>query len=317
MMREKDVVKSVSILALLAILVAIPHYVPTYFVRFLFLILMYISLAQGWDILGGYTGYINLGYSMFLGVSAYVFAYGVVHGLHPGLSLLLGTLAAAVFAIAIAFPLFRVRGAYFALASFGIVILLRVTISNLEILGGNIGEPLPTQPLTYAYYGGLATAVLATLTKYYLAKTRLGLALTSIRQDEEAAAGLGVMIFRCKLIAFVISAIFSSLIGGVYMMYTNYIDPHIVFGLGITLSPVVMAMLGGSGTILGPLIGVGIVMILEELIWTMTPYLHLAMYGVIFILVGIFLPNGIIGLGRSKFPLIRFRGGKASSKSEG
>jgi branched-chain amino acid transport system permease protein len=301
----------ILLLFLLVVLVTIPHYLPSYVVAFLFLLFMYTSLAQGWDILGGYTGYLNLGYSMFLGISAYLFAYGIVYGFHPGLSLIMGTAAATIFAIALSFPLFRVRGAYFALTSFGIIILLRIVISNLEILGGNIGEPLPPSPLLYAYYGALAIAVAASLTKYYLAKSKLGMALASIREDEEAAAGLGVRIFRCKLVAFTISAVFSGLMGGVYLMYTNYIDPHLVFGLDVTLLPVVMAMLGGSGTVLGPLIGVVVIMVLEEFIWTMTPYLHLAMYGAIFVLVGIFLPNGIMGLRHSKL-LAKFKSGKRS-----
>jgi len=288
----------------MAFLATIPLYTPTYVVAFLFLLLMYVSLAQGWDILGGYTGYLNLGYSIFLGLSAYVFAYSiVVYKFHPILALTFGTLLAVFLALALSFPLFRVRGAYFALTSFGLVILLRIVVSNLEILGGNIGEPLPPTPLTHAYYGALIVAVAATVTKYGISKSKLGMALASIREDEEAAASLGVRIFRCKLLAFTISAVFSGIIGGVYMMYTNYIDPHLVFGLEVTLLPVVMAMLGGSGTVLGPLIGVVVIMIIEEFIWTMTPYLHLAMYGAIFVIIGIFLPQGIMGIRHSKLLL--------------
>ncbi|MFQ6080446.1 MAG: branched-chain amino acid ABC transporter permease [Candidatus Bathyarchaeia archaeon] len=285
-------------MTVLVALIVLPYVTTAYMIAFLFIVFVHLTLAQGWDIVGGYTGYLNLGYSSFFGVGAYVFATSILYGIHYVPSLLLAGIVTVAFAGVLSLPLFRLRGAYFALATFGIVLLLGLVTRNLAILGGSIGQPVPIFPgyLTYSYYGALCLALAVTLTKYKIVNSKLGLALRSIHEDEEAAEGLGVKTFKCKALMFMVSALFAALMGGVYMIYTAFIDPSIVFGLEITLTPVVMAMLGGSGTIIGPLVGVTLIMLVEELIWTMTPYLHLAMYGAIFVIVGLFIPGGIISL---------------------
>jgi branched-chain amino acid transport system permease protein len=282
----------------MVVMIVLPYITTTYVVALLFTIFLYLTLTQGWDILRGYTGYLNLGYALFFGVGAYVFAIAVLRGVHYVPSTLLAGIIATALAGALSLPLFRLRGAYFALTTFGLAQLFRLAASNLAILGGSEGQPLPALPgyLTLSYYGALCLTLAATLTKHYIANSKFGLALRSINEDEEAAEGLGVKTLKCKVLTFMISASFAGVMGGVYMMYTAYIDPSIAFGLEFSLTPVVMAMLGGSGTIAGPLLGVIIVMLIEELIWTMTPYLHMTMYGAIFVIVGLFMPGGLISL---------------------
>jgi branched-chain amino acid transport system permease protein len=127
-----------------------------------------------------------------------------------------------------------------------------------------------------------------------LSRSRFGLALLSIREDEEVARALGTPTTLYKSLALIVSSVPAGLIGGVYVWNVTYISPPAVFGLEIALSPIVMAMLGGTGTVMGPIIGVFFLTVLQEFLWTQIPYLHLTMYGIVMVLVGLFMPGGLV-----------------------
>jgi branched-chain amino acid transport system permease protein len=263
-----------------------------------FLLWVAIALAESYNVVGGYLGYMNLGHAGFFGVSAYIFGILYTQGVPFLWAWLAGLGSSVAFAAAISVPLFRLRGAYFAVASFGLITLLELLAHNFGALtGGAAGLSLPPgDRLLPAYYLSLAVAASSVALAALVARSRLGLALMSLREDEEVAAVFGVHALRYKILALVLSAIPPGLIGGVYSWQLTYINPSIVFGLEIALVPIVMAMLGGVGHVWGPVLGAFFITLIEELLWTKLPYLHLATYGVILLLVGFYLPGGLVRL---------------------
>lgn len=279
-----------------AVLSALPWMVGSYVLVWIFLLCVYLALAASYDIIGGYMGYMNLGHSTFFGLGAYATAVLLNHGLNLALAALGGVVISAGFAAVVGFPLFRLKGAYFALGTFGMISLMGVLANNLrDLTGGSGGISTPSGDHTVGAYYLSVLIVAATLTgSYLISRSRFGLALFSIREDEEVARALGTPTSLYKVLALVMSSIPASLIGGVYVWSVTYISPPAVFGLEMALSPVVMAMLGGTGTLVGPLLGAVFLTSLQEVLWTKIPYLHLTMYGGIMMVVGLFMPGGIV-----------------------
>jgi len=278
--------------------VALPHVVSSYVVVFLIGLLYQVVLAASYDLVGGYMGYVNLGHASFFGLGAYVFAIALTRG-QPFLpAIVLAGVGAAFLAVLVSYPLFRLRGVYFSIAAFGLVVLLRQLALNLgDWTNGVAGMSIPVgydPRLTYYLTLGLAVAALAT--NFAISRSRLGLALVCIRDDEEVADATGIDVFRCKLAALTISAFYAGLIGAVFAWFLIFINPDSVFGLEIALLPVVMAMLGGSGTVVGPLLGATFVQVVQDVLWTnveaFRTHLHLATYGVVLTLIGLLMPNG-------------------------
>jgi branched-chain amino acid transport system permease protein len=267
-----------------------------YTVTLAFLLWVAIALAESYNLVGGYLGYMNLGHASFFGVSAYIFGILYTQGVAFLWAWLAGLGGSAAFAAAISMPLFRLRGAYFAVASFGLITLLELLAHNFAALtGGAAGLSLPPgDRLLPAYYLSLTVAAGSVALAALVARSRLGLALMSLREDEEVAAVFGVHALRYKTLALVLSAVPPGLIGGIYTWQLTYINPSIVFGLEIALVPIVMAMLGGVGHVWGPVLGAVFITLVEELLWTKLPYLHLTTYGVILLLVGFYLPGGLV-----------------------
>ena len=263
-----------------------------------FLLWVFITLAESYNLVGGYLGYMNLGHSSFFGVSAYSFAILYAQGVPFPWAWLAGMGCSVAFAAVISVPLLRLRGAYFAVASFGLITLMELLAHNFAgLTGGAAGLSLPPgDRLIPAYYLSLAVAAGSVALLALVERSRLGLALMSIREDEEVAAVFGVHAFRYKTMALILSAIPPGLIGGVYAWQLTYINPSTVFGLEIALVPIVMAMLGGVGHVWGPVLGAVFITIIEELLWTEMPYLHLTTYGVVLLLIGFYLPGGLVRL---------------------
>jgi branched-chain amino acid transport system permease protein len=298
MMRQLAVVRYLLLILSGLALGYLPWVVSGYVVTLAFFFCVYTALAESYNIVGGYLGYMNLGHASFFGISAYAFGALYAAGLPFIWAWLAGMMAAVVFAAAMSLPLFRLRGAYFAVASFGLITLLELLAHNLGgITGGAAGLSLPPgDRLTTAYYLSLAVAIASIALVTLVSCSRIGLALMSLREDEEAAAVFGVYGFRYKALALILSAVPPGLIGGVYAWQLAYINPSSVFGLEIALVPIVMAMLGGVGHVWGPVLGVVFITLVEELLWTKLPYLHLTVYGVVLLLVGFYLPGGLIRL---------------------
>ncbi len=286
----------VCIILLTAFLAALPWLLVSYALVWFFLFAVYLTLAVSYDIVGGYMGYMNLGHSTFFGLGAYSTAILLNHGLGLAPSLGVAVLVAAAFALLVGYPLFRLRGAYFSLATFGLISLMGILSNNLrDLTGGSGGISTPSGDHSVAaYYFSLILAAGTIVLSHRLARSKFGLALFSIREDEEVARAFGIPTTLYKCVALLVSSVPASLIGGIYVWNMTYISPSSVFGLEIALSPIVMAMLGGTGTIIGPVVGVAFLTALQELLWTKIPYLHLTMYGITMVLVGLFMPGGLV-----------------------
>jgi len=282
----------------LLLLAALPWFVSTYLVTFLYLALMTVALAQGYDWVGGHLGYMNLGQAAFFGIGAYAGGALLTRAFPPAVAFAAAVAVPALFAAAIAVPFFRLRGAYFALATFGLVALMELLANNLETLtGGAIGLSLPPgNRLVPAYYLTLAQVALMVAVTVLVNRSRYGLALRSIQDDEEAAGAFGVNALWVKCAVLVASAAVAGLTGGIYGWYITFLTPPVVFGLDKALGPVVMAMLGGSGTVAGPFLGAAFLNVIEEVLRVKVGAYVLTAYGAILILVGLFLPRGIARL---------------------
>ncbi len=277
-----------------------PGIVVSYVLVWLFLVAVYLTLAVSYDIVGGNMGYMNLGHASFFGVGAYATVILSNLGLQFPMALALAVLVTTLFAAIISYPFTRLTGAYFALGTFGLISLMSVVTNNLRSLTGGSGgiSTPPGDHTVVAYYLAMATAGGTIALSRLIARSQFGLALRTIRDDVDVARTFGVPIDFYKCGALVVSSVPAALIGGIYAWKATYISPSSVFGLEIALSPIVMAMLGGSGTVAGPIVGVIFLTIAQELLWTKIPYLHLTMYGLIMVIIGLSMPGGIV---RSKW----------------
>jgi branched-chain amino acid transport system permease protein len=282
----------------LLLLLIFPAFNMPYLNTFLIILFLYVLLAQSYDLLGGYTGYINMGHICFFGIGAYTFGILWNKGLPLYISFVAGGVAAVLFALIISFPFFRLRGAYFSLAAFALVKLMEHLTFNLPSLtqGSDGLKVLEGNRMIPMYYLSLFLVVAVIGVTYFITRSRLGLAMASVREQEEIASDFGVPVQRIKTTAMVIAASFAGLMGSFYTWYTIFINPEMVFGTEIALMPLAMAMLGGSGVIIGPVIGAIFLFIVEETLWTRMAYLHTAAYGLVILFVGLFMPGGLVRL---------------------
>lgn len=273
-----------------------------YSISLLYTLFIYVALAQSWNLLGGYTGLVSLGQAAFFGLGAYASALLLTFtGVPFIVSIIVSGLVSTAFAVAIAVPVFRFRGIYFSIGTLVLAEALRLWMINWGVTGGAQGINLPLSnlpdPNTF-YYIGLVLAAGATGTLTLILHTKPGIGLRAIRDNEDAAQNMGVNTFRVKLFAFAISAFITGLTGGIHAAYLGTIEPYSIFSLTWTIAAVIIVIIGGIGTLVGPIIGAIFVTILSE---SLADYqtIQLIITGVILILVIRFLPSGIWGSLRS------------------
>lgn len=287
--------------ALGAFLVLFPWTVSSFWVRIATEVVMWAGLAQSWNIIGGYTGYLSFGQGAFFGLGAYVTGIAMTElGWPFGAGLIVSGLLAALLAAAIGYPTLRLRGAYFAIATWAFGEMLRQVATVLEITGGAFGMRLPALlNLPYFYYVTLAVTGLTYLTTYLLLeRARFGYKLLAIREHEEAAEMVGVNTVAVKINAFALSAFFPGVLGGVYAYWLTYIHPDSVLGGSITDLMVVMVFVGGVGTFWGPLLGAFLVQLVNRVLWLVwgESTLYLVIIGAAICAVVLFIPDGLVGL---------------------
>ena len=277
----------------------IPLAQNAYYTTFAFTILVAFVLAQSWDWVAGEMGYVNLGHYGFYGIGAYAFAIALVGKYPPGIAMIFALLATALAAALLAFPLFRLKGDYFAFGTLALLPLAEVLALNLvPITNGSDGIVLPPENvLTRAYFIALAVCVVTVIVSSRLARNRFGYALKSIRNDEEVAEVMGVRIFPAKLAVVVLAAAFAGLAGGIQAWQMSFIDPGTVFGLNVALVPVAMALLGGSGLLWGPLIGVLLLATMQQWLLVNIKGYQATIYGAVILLIGRFMPGGLLRAG--------------------
>mgnify|MGYP001773482289 FL=1 len=284
----------------------------------MFLILMLVTLASSLNILLGYTGYVNFGHIVFFGLGGYLGFYLMHrHGWSLGPAMIAGGLATAALALILGTIILRLRGAYFALATIGIHEAVRAFVANFEPFGGATGMSLNFA--VYQAYGGAAQAlwiaygvllVVTLLTvgiSFAVKHSKFGLGLMAIREDEDAALVLGVRGPWAKTMAYALSALFPGMVGVLFFFKNGNIEPGDAFRLHLSIETLVMVMLGGQGTVWGPILGAALYERLRGYLLTSPLFksLHLAFAGMLLLLIILFVPAGVIGWLRARFPATR------------
>ena len=283
-----------------------------------FTILKAIALATSLNILLGYTGYVSFGHIVFYGFGGYVGLY-LVNDLEWSIwaGMLVGGLSSGLLAFLLGKAILRLRGAYFALATIGINEAMRSFINNFDLFGGPIGITLNFS--VYREYGGAADAlelafyIMAGLTfaalilSHFVRTSKFGLGLLAIRENEDAAEVMGVRAPDAKTWAYVLSAIIPGAVGVLFFFKNGHVEPHVAFPLHSSIELLVMVMLGGQGTVLGPILGAFAYQGMRGFLVTSDFFkdIQLAVSGVLLLLIVLFIPAGAIGWLRHRIPLLR------------
>ena len=275
---------------------------------FWFYLMLWVSMASGFNIISGFTGYLPFGYVAFYGVGAYVTAILVRQlGWPIAVAIPLSGLAGVALSLIFAKTL-KLSGIYFAIVSLALAIICQILISNLpeEITGGSYGINLGGTPQpVLSFYTMLGVTALTLGSATLVAQSRLGMALKAIRDDAEAADALGVNVPRMRLYAWMLAALFPSLCGAVEAWYTNVVDSTTAFDTLITAKTVIYATTGGLGTVSGPLVGAVILFGIDDFIWQRFPVANLFLLGLVVVLLIQFMPRGIIGTFLRHRPALR------------
>jgi branched-chain amino acid transport system permease protein len=293
---KKSLVSGAIGLIILILLAFVPLYAPGYPAVLLSSILMYIILTLSWVMFSGPTGYMSLAPAAFFGVGIYASAV-VGKALPFPIVVAIGGAASFFLAMLVGALTLRLRGLYFAIFTFGLVMLLAYSLLFYELhVTGTRGRFVMVMGYYTIYYYMLGICVLLLLTVHFIRRSRFGLALQSIGQQEEAAAHIGVNVTRLKVVAFAISGFFMGAAGAVMATKWTYIDPFIAFNPNFSFMPVVMAIFGGMGQLLGPIIGAAILTYLEEFLITKFAEVYMLIFGAILVVAILYLPDGLVGL---------------------
>jgi branched-chain amino acid transport system permease protein len=297
---------AVGVVAVLA-LAALPFAGNNYAIRLASIMMLYAVLALSWNFIGGLTGYPSFATAAFFGLGAYAGAVAQSRGLAPWLAWPLAALVTALFAFLLGVTILRLRGHYFAIASLVVGEVLReVTNTWTAVTGGGMGLNLPVMRVAVTTQARLFYVVLAGLAALTLVativvtRTKLGFGLRSIQQNEDAANMVGVNTTLYKTVAFMLSAVFVGAAGAVYAAWVNYIEPTDVFDVLYSVKPIVMVLLGGAGTVVGPVVGAVAFLALEELVWRNFLTIHAGLLGLIIVVLIFFLPRGLLALGQRR-----------------
>jgi len=291
-----------AILAVIALVVA-PLRLNGYYVNLIYITMVYVGLAYGWNIISGYAGYFSFGQITFFGLGAYTTGF-LINYLHW--YWMLAALGGGVVALAIAFPIgyvmLRLRGPFFAMGMFGMAQTVRVLITAFPATGAGAGLFLPPgSDVTAVYYWTLAVALGAIALTIWIDQSAFGLRLQALREDEQVAGTLAVNVTREKIYAFAMSALIPGLLGGGFIYYLTYIEPDAAFSSRLDLQSIVMTILGGVGTVWGPLVG-GVVMTqIAEQLWAKFPQAYLMIFGGLLVALLLLLPRGIVPALRARF----------------
>jgi branched-chain amino acid transport system permease protein len=290
-----------------------PLVIPNvHFQHLMVMLLLYATLSQSWNLIGGYAGQVSFGHAVFFGIGAYAAMAPLNQwGLTPWVGMVIGGLIAVVVAVIIGLPVFRLKGHYFAISTFAVAEVVRELFSNWDWVDGPIGldAPLVEQgwrnfmfyhtKMPY-HYTALFFFAVVMFVAYRMERSRMGYYFRAIKQRPEAAQAMGVNIVLYKQYAFMISAFFTAICGSIYGLYVLHIEPTTVLSLDISIKIVLITALGGAGFLWGPLLGAMIMIPLQEYsrIWLggTGKGIDLIVLGALIVIICIFEPNGIVGV---------------------
>jgi branched-chain amino acid transport system permease protein len=323
------------LLVLILLLLILPNFLDQFLMSLAVLILYWAYLGNAWNILGGYAGQFSFGHAMFYGIGAYTSTVLLVdYGISPWVGMLAGALLAGLFGALVAFLLFRfgIRGHFFALGTFAIAEMVRLVATELEIINTSIGIHIPLvkgddwlrlqfeETIANYYYVILGLFVLGMIVTISIVRRRLGYYFQAIREDEEAADSLGIDVLRYKVIAMAISGALTAIGGSFFAQYFLFVDPSIAFGVSLSVQILLRPIVGGIGTIWGPLVGAILLTPLSELTREIVrdppavlsfiegrSGVDVMLFGAILIAVILFMPNGLVGAGQQLRDRMRMR----------
>jgi branched-chain amino acid transport system permease protein len=319
----------------LVVLSLLPLFLDRFLLSLALLVLFWAYLGNAWNIMGGYTGLFSFGHAMFYGIGAYTSTVLLVdYAISPWIGMLAGALIAGLFGAFVGYLLsrFGVKGHFFALGTFAIAEMVRLLATELEFINTSIGLHIPLvrgdswirmqfeETFANYYYVILILFVIGQIITITIVRNKLGYYFQAIREDEEAAAALGVNVLRYKVISVAISAALTAVGGSFFAQYFLFIDPTIVFGVSVSVQILLRPIVGGVGTIWGPFVGALFLTPLAEFTRTIvrTPPTFLdfiqgrsgvdvMLFGAILIIVVLFMPDGIIGAGKRLLMRVRKR----------
>jgi branched-chain amino acid transport system permease protein len=292
-----------------------PYIASGFWIRLVTLIFLSAILAQGLNIIAGFTGYAAFGNMIFFGMGGYTVGVLMTKAQVSFLpSLFVSGIVGIVIGILLGMLLLRLKGHYFALASLGAAEAMRQILDNLTgLTGGAMGLTLPqmagkpAQVNTNFYYIMFSLLVLSFAATYWMSRRRLGYALKAIKANEESADVMGINTTLYKIVAWSIGGLYTALAGGIYAYWFTFIEPATMFDVVVVVKLFVILLLGGSGTVMGPLYGAFIFEGISEIVWSRFLNLHLGILGILIILIIFFIPNGLIDTVRRGFSLKNIR----------
>ena len=299
--RERKLAVLLTAAACVALAAAVPTFVGLYWLRILTSIFMFAAFTQSINIMAGFVGYSAFGNVVFFGLGAYGTAVAIVkfHWAYPA-ALAAGLAACTVLVLTVGPPVLRLRGHYFAIATLGLNETMKAIVVNLTgLTGGGMGLSLPIPNETVGisarnfYWMFLTLTVAASLVALLMRTTRFGYACRAILANEEGAESLGINTTFYKTAAWLVSALIAGLAGGIYALWVGYIDTPSVFDMTIAVKGFVMFLIGGGGTVLGPLIGAVLVELATNLTWSNLLKYHLAVLGIIIMTAAVLIPRRI------------------------
>ena len=300
-------------LAVLALLLIFPMVVTQIFpLQIMILVFMYAMLGVAWNIMGGYAGMFSFGQAAFFGIGAYTSSFLLMtFHVNPWIGLIAGGVVAALVAAAIGYPCSNLRGHYFAIASIAFAEIVRVHFNNWTLVNAAEGISLPMLDESFInfmfhnskvpyYYIMLAFLILALVVCYFVATSKMGYYFRAIKESHDVAEVLGVNVVRYRLIAIMISAFLSAMAGTFYAQYVLYIDPESVMLLAISVQIVLLSMLGGAGSVMGPVIGAAVLIPIAEVtrVWLghRGTGVDMLIYGFLITIISVYQPQGVWGL---------------------
>ena len=298
---KKSILLAIALFALVALL---PLAGDAYWLRLGTTMLMYGVLAMAWNFIGGLAGYPSFASAAFFGLGAYSGAVVQKLGMPMGLAWTFAGALCLLFAALLGLALLRLRGHYFAIASLVVAEVLRELVNSAtDLTGGGMGLNLPVpsnatvaSQSEFFFYAMLALTAITFAAMLWATHSKLGFGLRCIQQNESAADMLGVNTTQYKVAAFMLSGAFAGAAGAIYASWVHYIEPPDVFDVLYSVKAIVMVLLGGAGSVFGPLFGAAIFLSLEELVWRNYLQVHTGVLGLMIVLLVLFLPKGVFSL---------------------
>ena len=276
------------------------------------MLFMFGMMGVAWNIMGGYAGMFSFGQAAFFGIGAYTSSYLVTaHQINPWIGLFIGGMLAAVAAAAIGIPCSNLRGHYFAIASIAFGEIIRIHFNNWKLIGAAEGLTLPMLPESFAsfmfhsskspyYYIILGFLILSLIVCYLVSTSKMGFYFRAIKESHDVAKVLGINFVHYRLMAIMISAFLTAMAGTFYAQYILYLDPESVLILPISVQVVLVAMLGGAGSVIGPVIGAAILIPVSEFTRVLLGHkgtgIDMMIYGTLIMLISVYQPKGVWGL---------------------